>query len=257
MPIGDRRRVAATLALAAIPVLTPAVLAPAAPAEARPFPARSPGDYTVFGPDTSRHNHRNGLPFDWEEVVRSGQSFAIMKATQGTRYVDPWFARDIAGARRVGLIHGAYHYFTADAPGRAQADHFLRVLRRNGFTGTRAHQLPAEVDVEQCYANGRRLRLSEVTAFLNRIREVTGRHATLYTRKSFIDECLGGTTSLGRYRLHLARYGKASPEPVAGGRAWSFWQYTRRSYVPGIGFPTDHNVYHGTLSSLRRLANLR
>lgn len=113
--------------------------------------ATGPGDYPVHGVDTSRHNHPGNKPFDWKKLAASGQKFVSIKATQGSRtgYVDPWFIRDLAGARSVHMIHTAYHYFEHDQDGVAQADHFLRTVRRAGLTGAHRYELPLELDLEE------------------------------------------------------------------------------------------------------------
>ena len=41
----------------------------------------------VTGPDVSAWNHPGGAAIDWNQVAASGQSFAIIKATEGEDYV--------------------------------------------------------------------------------------------------------------------------------------------------------------------------
>ncbi|MGW4893527.1 glycoside hydrolase family 25 protein [Kitasatospora sp. NPDC004240] len=220
--------------------------------------AAGPDAYTVRGFDTYHgdHGERETRPFDWPAVARGGQSFVFLKATQGTDFTDPWFARDLAGARSVDLIRSGYHFFTADKGGAAQADHFVNVLRREGFTGTHPGELPPVLDLEQCERGGHRLKLAEVKAFLDRVERATGSAPLVYTRRTFVDECLGGTEALSGYRVWLARYGDTPPRPLPGGRGWDFWQYSDHRPVPGVGTKVDANVFHGDRAALRRLAHL-
>ncbi|MFG3054029.1 glycoside hydrolase family 25 protein [Kitasatospora sp. NPDC048239] len=214
--------------------------------------------YRVRGIDTYHGNHgpQEKQAFDWPAIARSGQSFAMLKATQGTGFTDGWFARDLAGARSVDLIRSGYHYFTADQDGAAQADHFLDVLHREGFTGTHPGELPPVLDLEQCRSGGHRLQLGQVKAFIARVEQATGAAPIVYTRKGFVDDCLGGTKELSGHKVWLARYGDTPPEPLPGAAGWEFWQYTDHASVPGTAGGVDASVFHGDQAALRRLAHL-
>ncbi|GAA1385868.1 hypothetical protein GCM10009639_08860 [Kitasatospora putterlickiae] len=211
------------------------------------------------GFDSSHHSHGTKTgekAFDWPAVARGGQSFVYLKATEGLTYDDGWFGRDLAGARSVDLVRGAYHFFKPDKDGAAQADHFVDVLRREGFTGSKPGELPPALDLEECGTDGR-IPLAQVTAFLRRVEQATGTAPVVYTRRNIVDDCLGGTKDLAGYRAWLARYATAEPQPLPGAAGWEFWQYSKRAEVPGTaGQPMDADVFHGDLAALRRLAHL-
>lgn len=82
----------------------------------------------VRGVDVSSWQHPADAPIDWSAVKRAGVEFAIVKATQGTTYVNPWLAEDLDGARAAGLLVGAYHYVEAGVDGAAQGAHFVGSL---------------------------------------------------------------------------------------------------------------------------------
>ncbi|PSM37277.1 hypothetical protein C6Y14_43225 [Streptomyces dioscori] len=226
--------------------------------------AASPDDYPVHGVDTSGHQHPGNKSIDWVQVSRSGQKFAVIKATQGSRSVSPWFVRDLAGARSMRLIHTAYHYFEHGQGGAAQAQHFLETVRVQKLNGTLPYQLPLVLDVERqekgkpaCGAGPGAL-ASRVLDFLNTVEKETGVSPTLYSQKSFVNQCMGGTKALGKYRAWLAHYNPTSPPALPGGTGWSFWQYTDKATVPGIPkAKTDANVFKGSYADLKRLANIR
>ncbi|MEU4467415.1 glycoside hydrolase family 25 protein [Streptomyces sp. NPDC024017] len=237
-------------------------LALSAPLTTATATTAGPGDYPVHGVDTSGHQHPGNKPINWGQVSRSGQKFAIVKATQGSRSVSPWFARDLAGARSVKLIHTAYHYFEHGQGGAAQAEHFLKTVQQQNLNGTRPYQLPLVLDVERqekgkpaCGAGPGAL-TSRVLDFLNTVEKKTGVSPTLYSQKSFVNQCMGGTKALGKYRAWLAHYSPTPPPPLPGGTGWSFWQYTEKATVPGIPKETDANVFRGSYAGLKRLANL-
>jgi len=56
-------------------------------------PALAHGE--IYGVDVSDHQGRA----DWREVAGSGVSFVFIKATEGSTYVDSYFASDLAEAR--------------------------------------------------------------------------------------------------------------------------------------------------------------
>ncbi|WP_374985209.1 peptidoglycan-binding protein [Streptomyces fradiae] len=269
MPVHPRRRLLHTAAAA----LTAASLASGALlAGARPSSAASPGTYTVKGIDTSHHNHdATGKPIDWKQVAR-GNSFAFLKATQGTAYQDPWFARDFKAASGTSLLRAPYHFFDprSTRDGAAQADHFIRTARAAGYSGTRAGELPPVLDVESVWVNGKEvcpkaLRADQLQVFLQRVKAAFKVTPIVYTRASFVTGCMGGKGEAFRgHPLWLARYGSGAKEPqnVPGAGAWTFWQYTETERVPGIPGrngtvgTADRNVYRGTLAQLRAMAHL-
>ena len=68
---------------------------------------------------------------DWTMVAAAGKAFAIIKASEGVSYTDPYYAANHNGARAAGLRTGAYHFAQPDAtPNDAilEADHFVAVL---------------------------------------------------------------------------------------------------------------------------------
>ncbi|BAJ26648.1 MULTISPECIES: glycoside hydrolase family 25 protein [Kitasatospora] len=249
-------RAAAVLATAcalALPGLLPAAGTAGA--------AGGPQTYQVRGFDSSHHNHETkdagDRPYDWPAVVRGGQDFVYLKATDGRTGRDGWFSRDLAGARTAGLIHGAYHYFQAGQDGAAQAEHFLDTLHAAGHTGAKPGELPPALDLEECERDGHRLEIAQVKAFLQRVERATGSAPVVYTRRDVVDDCLGGTKDLSAHPAWLARYSTTEPRPLPGATGWDFWQYSEQTKVPGTaGLPMDADVFHGDRAALRRLAHL-
>ena len=90
--------------------------------------------YIADGFDVSSHQTR----VDWGRVKSDGISFAYIKATEGTGFVDPRFGAYWAGAKAAGLPRGAYHFARPDTnsgttpalvtkDAQAEADSFLGV----------------------------------------------------------------------------------------------------------------------------------
>lgn len=80
------------------------------------------------GVDVSTFQHPSGTAIDWHEVASAGYIFAIVKATQGIDYVNPWLERDLDDARAAGLLVGAYHFYENGVNAEAQASHAVNAL---------------------------------------------------------------------------------------------------------------------------------
>ncbi|WP_311137070.1 GH25 family lysozyme [Streptomyces sp. I6] len=229
-----------------------------------PGPSAAPAPDGPRGVDTSAFNHGGGgEPIDWERAA-GGNAFVFMKATQGTRYRDPWFAEDFATASRTSLLRAPYHFFDARGPhdAAAQARHFARTARAAGYTGQKPGELPPVVDVESTWVNGRAVcpphaGARQIAALLRHVEADFGVRPVVYTDHSFVALCLAGDARvLKGYQLWLPGY-EEEPRGLPGtDREWAFWQYTDRARVPGIPGPVDRSVYRGSLQQLRAMAGI-
>ncbi|MFC7761946.1 glycoside hydrolase family 25 protein [Catellatospora bangladeshensis] len=125
---------------------TPSSLAP--PATARGLAAAgAPSGYPITGIDVSHHQGK----IDWEEVADKGARFVYAKVTEGVHYVDASFKDNYSGARKNGILFGAYHFARPEkSSGRTQADYFLdRAQYRND-----GRTLPPMLDIEWPYRMG-------------------------------------------------------------------------------------------------------
>lgn len=60
--------------------------------------------------DVSSYQHEDERPIEWNYVRSSGVHAVLVKATEGTDYVNPWLERDCRGAYDAGLKVGQYHF---------------------------------------------------------------------------------------------------------------------------------------------------
>src|SRR5436305_2757650 len=100
-PVFAMRRILAGIVVAAT-ALSPLAIPSAASA--------TTGAAVIDGPDVASYQHPNGARILWRQVARSGKEFAIVKATEGTTYRNPWFYSDYNLSRRAGLVRGSYHF---------------------------------------------------------------------------------------------------------------------------------------------------
>lgn len=89
-----------------------------------------------FGVDLS--HHKPG--FDFDAAFRDGVRFSILKATDGSSFVDPSFSSYLSASRAAGLLTAAYHYQQAAASVASQVALVLRTVPPD---------VPLAVDVER------------------------------------------------------------------------------------------------------------
>ncbi|HEU5042629.1 MAG TPA: glycoside hydrolase family 25 protein, partial [Nocardioidaceae bacterium] len=205
-----------------------------------------------LGVDVSSWQHTRTL--NWSRVKAHHNSFAFIKATEGTGYVNPYFTRDWQRTKRVGLFHGAYHFASPHrGNAKAQARFFVRVAGRMHHHGV----LPPVLDLE--VTGGLRPKALQrwTRTWLETVHRATGRKPIVYTSPVFWRTALGNTRQFSGYPLWIAHYGVSRPQIPGGWRTWTFWQGRRDGRVPGIGGGVDRNAFNGGYAKLRRLAHAR
>ena len=210
----------------------------------------------LAGPDVASYQHPSGYSIDWGAAgATSGAAFAIIKATEGTGYTNPYFRGDYSAVRSRGLARGAYHFARPSLKAGsavAQADYFVRVAGKFNLRG----DLPPALDLE--VTGG--LKPAELTAwvatFLKRVKATTGRTPMVYTSPYFWTHSMGNSTAFRSYPLWLASWSSKAPTSLPGGWSrYTFWQYTNAGKVSGISGRVDMNVFNGTRAALWALAN--
>ncbi len=214
--------------------------------------AVSPAAQMTQGIDVSDHQHVDGATINWPLVAAAGYKFAFIKATEGSYYVNPYYASDSAAARRAGLFTAAYHFaIPNDSSGTLQAD--LAVDAAGATTGGR--NLPLILDIEYdpytkedhtkgwCYGLSPSAMVAWVSAFVDEVQRRTGELPVIYSTAQWWNRCTGRSTAFSADPLWIAAYG-ASPELPVGWRHWNYWQYSSTAKVPGISVPTDVSYFN-------------
>jgi lysozyme len=161
--------------------------------------------------------------------------FAWIKATEGGDWVDPRFAENWRGAGQVGVLRGAYHFFTFCKPGAEQAANFL------GTVPVREGDLPPVVDLEyggNCSARPATAELEvELEAFMRAVERAAGQRPMIYATGELVRDHL--PLLLGE-RLWIRAIhhplGMEAPLPAA------VWQYSNIGRVDGIDGRVDRNA---------------
>ncbi|WP_245557364.1 glycoside hydrolase family 25 protein [Corynebacterium terpenotabidum] len=206
--------------------------------------------WALDGIDIASHQHPSGSAIDWQSVADSGQSFAFIKATEGTGYTNPYFSSDSAKAAAAGITPGSYHYAKPALDARAQARFYAATLA----TGV-SPSLPPTLDLEETGGLSTTQLQDWVRDWIDEIKTLTGRDPIIYTYYAFWIGSMGNTTEFSEYPLWLAYYNSSLPDEIPGG--WdepTFWQYTGTGSVDGIITDVDLNTYYGSDAELQALA---
>lgn len=201
------------------------------------------------GIDVSNWQHT----IDWSKVAGAGYSFTFAKATEGTTYSDPTYAANRSGAEGAGLVFGAYHFARPAGSSRAavvasaiaQADYFVNVA------APVQGELPPVLDLEVTGGLSPTLLSLWTQSWLDEVYARTGIRGFVYTSPAFWSGNLADTTAIAAagYGLWDAHWTSASapwvPASDWNGAGWSFWQWTDKSSIPGIGVKTDGDRMNG------------
>ncbi len=189
---------------------------------------------------------------DWAAVAAAGARFAFVKATEGTSYVNPYFAQQFGGAYAFGLVRGPYHFALPDrSTGAAQAAWFAT---HGGAWSADNQTLPGALDIEYnpygatCYGLSQAAMVSWLSAFVNEYFARTGRWAIIYTTTNWWQHCTGNYPGFGATSpLWIARWSSEVGPLPAGWSTYAFWQWTNQP----VEFPGDQDVFNGTQEDSR------
>ena len=176
---------------------------------------------------------------NWQKYVANGQKFVFIKATEGTNYVNPYFASAWAGSKEVGVQRGSYHFARPDLNRpEAEVAWFLQHAQPLG-----ADDLLA-LDMEDGSGN----LLDWTLRFQSAIAERTGRKAYFYSGLWFMQPhnlCRAEVDAVSA-GLWYAAYQATLPPTPPGWRRITFWQHTSSAMVPGIAGGVDESFYMGS-----------
>ena len=184
-------------------------------------------------------------PVDFAQAKAAGIAAVILKATQGSDWIDVTFAPRFAAATAAGLLVGAYHFLDASEP-VPQVANFLSVAN-----GCRVLALDAEPN-----QIGGTVTAAQTAEAAARLHMATGRTPLIYIGRYGPDERGTGLPNsvLSRCPLWLPAY-NSLPVCPPGWSKWVLWQHTDGSLgyevtpVPGIG-RCDRSRFAGTVADL-------
>lgn len=185
-------------------------------------------------------NHQNGINLS---VVPC--DFVIVKATQGTGYINPDCDRAYQQAKAAGKCLGVYHY-AGGGGAVAEADFFLKNIQ--GYIGEAILVLDWESYQNSAYNQGP----AYAKQFLDRIYEKTGIRALVYISKSVCNAFNWGAIA-PNHGLWVAQYANYNPtgyqsNPWTDNKGYGAWsgpaifQYSSSGRLSGYNGNLDINI---------------
>jgi len=213
----------------------------------------------IAGYDVSQHQ---GL-VDHAAFALARHRFCIVKASEGTGYVDLAHTRNVAAALDAGLLVGHYHFArvsrspTLEADAEAEARTHIAEVGPLG-PGELTCVLDLEWDRRVAPGIGAADLVAWATRWLEVVEAETGRCPWVYTGPSFWRYKLGRSLALARWPLWCADYRsssvrRAAPKPIPGWPALC-WQWTGAGARPdGRRGTVDLNWWLDDEVTLRRI----
>ena len=209
------------------------------------------------GIDVSSLQHPRNTVINWADVAAAGSTFAAIKASEGTYYVNPYYASDAVQAASAGLLVMPYAFanpFRAKVNGSAREQADVAVQQLTSAAIPAGQMLPLALDIEpdpyavrqktsQCYGLSHAAMVTWIRQFLAEAQLKTGNKPVIYTTTAWWKACTGNSAAFGNYPLWIASYAKSAPALPAGWNKYTFWQHTAKGSVPGItGSSTDEDL---------------
>ncbi len=195
--------------------------------------------YDIKGIDVSHYQGQ----IDWDVLASQNISFAFIKATEGSSFVDPNFTDNFAEAGKTSLEVGAYHFFSYDSSGQTQAENFINTVIP--FEG----MLPPVIDVEfygdkEKNPPTREQVSQQLKVMLDLLEEHYHQKPIIYaTGKSYE---LFLSNDYEEYDIWIRNV--FTKPKLSDGRQWVFWQYTDHDQLAGYHGKEkyiDVNVFYG------------
>ena len=196
-------------------------------------------DMIQMGIDVSKWNGE----IDWDLVKAEGIDFAIIRcgyrgSSTGALVEDPYFAANLAGAKRAGIKVGIYFFTQAvnDVEAVEEASMALALLNDVEL------DYPIFIDTEGVGSNGRANGIDVATrtavcdAFCKTIKNA-GYTPGIYASRNWYHHNLT-MDELNDYYIWLAEYRET---PLYDGH-YEMWQYTSHGHVEGIDTRVDLNI---------------
>jgi len=217
----------------------------------------------VLGIVVSSDQHAAGATIAWGRVAATGARVAVVEATDGGHYRNPWFTPDFAGARSAGLVRGSYAVGRPAKPvvasATTQANYYLARL---GASANAAQTMPPMLDLQTTGGLSQSQLVMWAQTFLLRLHQVTGRDPILHTYSYFWESAIASPDAFARFPVWTSTGVSPFPgvsTPVqtlavnTSDRTWAAWQSGTAAApwpdaVPGVPALVRARAYDGSAS---------
>ena len=182
----------------------------------------------------------------------------IIKATQGTTYVNPCCNRHYAQAKQAGILRGLYHY-ASGVGAAAEADAFVRNIQ--GYIGDALLALDWEGAQNAAFGKND---VQYCKTFLDRVYAITGVRPLIYMSKS-VCRAHDWSSVAKDYGLWVAQYASMDPtgfqaNPWTDNKGYGAWkypaiyQYSSRGRLDGYSGNLDLDLAYMTKAAWGKYA---
>lgn len=188
--------------------------------------------------------------------------FVIVKATQGTTYVNPYFEKQVSKTISSGKLLGVYHY-ASKGGAQNEAKHFLNTVKN--YIGKAILVLDWEGDGNDHFGNSD-TSTSYAKEFMDYVYKETGVKPLFYISKSVTKYKGMDTIKNAGYKLWAAQYAnynevtKFKDNPWTDNKGFGPWnsptiyQYTSRGRLSGYNGNLDFDIAYLTKDEWNNLA---
>ena len=185
-------------------------------------------------------SHHEGSP-DFQAVAESGILAVIHKATEGTTYIDPLRANNLARAKQQGLAICTYH-FLKHGNATEQMEFYCKIVQPGVGERVIIDHEDAACTLGDLHEAVLALRNISNERFLNLKITVYSGHLLKEQLDDAYDPLLATGTD-----LWIAHYTSGAPTwPYATYPSYKLWQYSETGHVPGIEDEVDMNEFNGS-----------
>jgi GH25 family lysozyme M1 (1,4-beta-N-acetylmuramidase) len=197
---------------------------------------------TLNGVDVS--SYQRGI-----DLAKLPVDFVIVKATEGTGYVNPDCARAVEQALAAGKIVGVYHYVNG-AGSTAEADHFVSSCK--GWIGKVIFAIDWESGGNKAWGN-----TGYLDAVIKRVKASTGKAPLLYASASVFPWAIAKANDCGTWVAEYANTRATGFQTSPWhSKSWTgsclIRQYTDNLRIPGWNGGLDGNVAFCDRATLAR-----
>lgn len=177
-------------------------------------------------------------------ATQSGTDITMIKATQGTGYVNPKCDADYQAAKKAGKLLGVYHYAGGGDPA-SEAKYFYRNIK--GYVGEAVPAIDWEASQNRSWGNH-----NWVRQFVDEFHKLSGVWPLVYVQSSSLGQVANCAKDCGLWVAcypSMSWYSWKVPNmnvPTSPWKTYTIWQFT--------GDNMDRNIVNTTKDGWRRLA---
>lgn len=186
----------------------------------------------------------NGIDISsWQKGIdlsRVACDFVIVKATEGTNYVNPDCARAVEQALSLGKLVGVYHYVNG-VGAEAEAEFFWKHCQ--GWNGRVVWAVDWEAGGNKAWGN-----TGYLDRVIGRLKVLCGRPPLLYASSSVFPWAVARKHDCGAWVAQYANMKATGYQSSPWSKGWSgaaIHQYSSSGRLPGYGGNLDLNIFYG------------